>query len=957
MSDSAAAKQAQRPLLIVALGASAGGLDAFREFFQYLPADSGMAFVLIQHRSTDHSSMLRELVGRYTAMPVVPARAGDALRPDHVYIAPAQQYLGLHKGRFQVYESAEAPGQRTPINAFFRALAADQGPRTAGVVLSGMGTEGTLGARAIKEAGGLVLVQDAESAQYDSMPCSAAAAHVADSVLPPHEMAGRLVAFAQQDWPSPGGAASHAEPGVDQEEHVDALCRLLRDYTGHDFSQYKPGTLYRRIERQRLVNQCGSLEEYVEFARYHTAELGRLFRELLVPVTSFFRDPEAFEAVRNLALQPLVARHAAGEPLRFWVPGCATGEEAYSLAILAAEEMERQTKQLPLEIFASDIDAQAVQAARHGIYPAGLEADVSQERLVRFFVRQDHMYQVSQEIRDHVVFAEQSVFRDPPFSHLDLISCRNVLIYLNGDLQKRVLTLFHYALRPGGYLLLGGSETVGENRSLFEPVDSKSKLFQRKTSEQTPPAAWQYLPARPQYGADAAHSRIQEYTLDYGRLTEKSLLEYTGIVGVLVDAQDRVLYIHGRSGRYLEPPAGAASLEITSMAREGLRPALAAALQRARAEGREVQRRHVCVRANGTEVTCDVTARPVHGSPGKPHLMLVILEPAAEAAGDTRASAVGDTGPETATAQQATDQRIVELEQELQASREHLQSTVEELLTSNEEYCSANEELSTVNAELQSRVQDTEQMRNDMQNLLDSLDVATVFLDLELRIQRFTPSARRLANLIDGDVGRPLNDLVWHLEYERLADDARQVLDTLIPLEREVRAADGNWYLVRMRPYRTAGKVIEGVVVLFIAIGAQKEAQDELETLREKARAAQDMAEGIVATVPDPLVVLDADLVVVSASSAFCATFGHDMDEVTGQRIYELGQGAWDNRELRRLLDDVLPGQSLFEGFEMTHRVPGGNERRLRLSGREVRPLPPGRKAIMLVIQVLEEDN
>ena len=973
----AAEKQEKGPILIVGLGASAGGLEAFQQFFDHMPPGSNMAFVLVQHRTPDQPSMLGELIARHTSIPVVEARDGTEVQANHVYVAPAQQNLELNHGQLQFFETEERTGQRTPINFFFRSLARDQGAHAAGIVLSGMGTEGTLGVRAIKEAGGLVLVQDEESAQYESMPCSAAATHLADFILPPAQMPERLLAYAQH-LPLPPPAAKAAEPpSAKKEDHLQTICRMLREYTGHDFSQYKPNTLHRRIERQRIVHQFEGLDEYVRFLQQDPQEVEQLFRELLVAVTSFFRDPEAFVVLSEKVLAPLLASRSSRPPLRVWVPGCATGEEAYSIAMLLAEQMEGLEREFLVEIFATDIEAEAIRAARQGMYPEGLEADVSTERLKRFFVREDHVYRIKEEIRERVIFAEQSIIKDPPFSRLDLISCRNLLIYLNGDLQKKVLPLFHYALKPGGYLLLGSSETIGEATDLFIPLDRKWKLFQHREKEGVARPLEYQLPENPAAGSQDRTESRPFPALDSQKLTENALLAHYHPVGILVDAHNRVLYIHGRSGQFLELPAGNASLDVTDMARKGLKPVLAAALRQARAEKAEVRHRRMKVRTNGGEVAIDLTVRPAQREPARPDLMLIVLE---EVAGQPE-----EEGVPSLPSSEVETQRIAELERELQASREYLQSTIEELETTNEEYRSANEELqsaneelqstneelqtakeeqqsvneelATVNNELESKVEELSSAKNDMQNLLDSIEVGTIFLDLELKIKRFTATAIRLVNLIASDVGRPLAHLVWNVEYDALVEDAQQVLDTLVPEEREVRSRDGDWYLVRIRPYRTAESVIEGVVITFIDITQQKEIQQQLEEMEQQAKEAQAFAENIVETVPHPLVVLDAKLCMVSANRAFYQTFQEKPESAEGQLIYELGDGEWNISRLRELLEDILPGQSSFENFEMAHDFPRIGRRNLRLNGREVWQEKTEERLILLVIEVDEKDG
>ncbi len=874
----ASSGQAAGGFPIVGIGASAGGLPAFEGFFSGMPTDidPGMAFVLVQHLAPDHTSILSELIRRYTRMPVSEVADGMVVQINHAYVIPPNRDMAFLNGALQLMEPGAPHGHRLPIDFFFRSLAQDLHERAIGVVLSGTGSDGALGIRAIKGEGGMVMVQAPESAKFDGMPRSAIATGVADYALTPGEMPGQLIAYRTHAFGRPHPVTM--PPKVESAQRN--IFVLLRDQTGHDFSQYKPSTVQRRIQRRMAVNQIEGLEDYVKFIQQTAEEADALFRDLLIGVTHFFRDSEAFKALEEQVIPKLFADKDAKTAVRVWVPGCSTGEEAYSLAILLAERQAALKTSRKVLIFATDIDSQAIAKARTGVYPASIANDITPERLARHFVAEPGAggYRIRKGIRDLLVFSEQSLVKDPPFSWLDLISCRNLLIYLDGDLQKRLIPLFHYALNPGGYLFLGTSESVGESGDLFTTLNRKQKLYQRQADSRTAqPAGLGRFPP-PAGTADAGHPRTGEKATgpkakkpSLRELTEQTLLQQATPAAVLVKAGGDLLYLHGRSGLYLElTPGETGTSNILKMAREGLRRELTTALHKAVQSGETVRRQGVRVKTNGDFTLVDLTVLPTPGADpaaSEPSLYLVILEPAQ--APVISGPWAADRAPMSLPAPAGEDAaaRIAALEQELRAKDEYIQSNSEEMEASNtelrssnddmqsvnesqqssneeletakEELQSVNEELATVNAELQIKVADLSRANNDMNNLLAGTGIATIFVDLELRILRFTAPATQIVNLIDDDIGRPMGHISSKLpEHHDLKADTQAVLDTLIPKEADVRTTSGRCYAMNIQPYRTEGNVIEGAVLTFVDVTAARQQREALRLNEERLRVA-----------------------------------------------------------------------------------------------------------------------
>jgi two-component system CheB/CheR fusion protein len=818
-------------------------------------------------------------------MPVFEVEDSMVVAVNCIYIIPPNHDLALLGGGLQLLEPTAPRGQRLPIDFFFRSLAQDQRERAIGIVLSGTGSDGTLGVRAIKDAGGMVMAQTPESTEFDGMPRSAINTGVVDYQLSATDMPAQLITYVKYAF---GRFSTRTDqPMLINESASKKIFVLLRTQTGHDFSQYKPSTIHRRIERRMSVHQIMLIDDYVRYLQQTPPEVDALFNDLLIGVTNFFRDPEAFEALEKLVIPKLFAGKATvGGVVRVWVAGCSTGEEAYSIAILLQEHMESVKQSYTVQVFATDIDARAIAVGRAGLYPMGIAADVSPLRLARFFTPEPEAqgFRIHKGIRDMLVFSEQDLIKDPPFSKLDLITCRNLLIYLNAELQKRLMPLFHYALNPQGMLFLGTSEGIGDFLTLYSALDRKAKLFQRKVAEQALPhgSPSRFLP--PLTALDAALPRGSgkgsfPVKLPLRELTEQAMLAALVPAGVLVNAVGDILYLHGRTGMYLEPTPGEAGVNnIIKMAREGLRPALSNALHRCTAGQESVNTPAVRVRTNGHFTRVNLSVRQVItrsnadteaiSAPNPPdaHLYLVIFEEALDQSAENTpvpslpiaevpAQAPDVTAQLTALRDElrakdeylqstheeleSSNEELKSSNEEMQSVNEELQSTNEEMETSKEELQSVNEELSTVNNELNLKVEDLSRLNNDMNNLLAGTGIATVFVDHQLRILRFTPTASQLINLIPADVGRPVGHIVSNLiGYSSLVPDAQAVLDTLAGKDVQVQTTVGTWYTLRIRPYRTLDNVIEGAVITFSDISELKRVETALEQANRLARLA-----------------------------------------------------------------------------------------------------------------------
>ncbi len=935
------------PLAIVGIGASAGGLEALEQFFRNMPPDTGIAFVLITHMDPAKKGLLPEILQRFTRMPVRETEDGMKIEANAVYVKSAQADLTIFHGTIGHLEPVRTRGLRMPIDSFFQHLAEDQDGRAVGIVLSGTGSDGTLGIRAIKEHMGMVMTQDPDSAQFNGMPRNAMASGFVDYSASPEELPDLLIRYVKFSATTlPGEMPITARVEAD----LQRIFTLIRLHTGQDFSRYKRNTIRRRIERRMALHHIPSTGEYVTFLYENPQEIDVLAHDILIGVTRFFRDPDAWVALKEEILGGLIPARQKGRTIRAWCVGCSTGEEAYSLAIVLRECLDTLERPDAIQVFATDVDAKAIGIARHGTYPANVAADISPGRLERFFVKEDATYRVCKEIRENVIFATQNVLSDPPFTRLDIISCRNLLIYLSAELQKQLIPLFHYALNPGGFLFLGTAESISGFDAQFKTIDGKWKIFQRRegASPQVPRLEVPATVTRPV----AAKEKVREFVREEEIVTvlaQEWLLAQYAPPAVIVNEGGDILYFHGRTGRYLEHQPGRAVLNIHTMARPEIRDALKPIFQAAARGEEDFIQKAVSVWMGDGERRILLTVRPVGRWVEKGGMLYVITfqdEGASDRerpGGDMEGHGEPVSIPETETVyeivqarsqlqhmiedMQASQEELRLMNEELKSANEELMSTNEELTSSREELQSLNEELLTINVERQRKIEELSESNDDMRNLLQITDIAMLFLDNDLRVRRFTDPIRSIVNLQAGDVGRPITDLAVNLRDGRFPDNLRGVLRILQMKKRQVQTAEGRWFEMRILPYRTTENRIEGVVAIFIDINRFKE-------LESSIRQARAYAEEVMAVIHEPLLVLDAELRIISANRSFYAAFGVTPGEAEGTRIYALQDRRWDTSRLRSLLEEVLPGQGAIEGFLVEHDFPGIGNRVMRFGAR-----------------------
>jgi two-component system, chemotaxis family, CheB/CheR fusion protein len=950
-------KNASIEFPVVALGASAGGLDTFRKLLDALPDSTGMAFVLIQHLDPKHQSMMVDLLTGHTPMRVLQAADGMQLERDHVYLIPPGAYLAISDGVLRLSEPLERHGARMPFDFFLRSLAEECGERAICAVLSGTGTDGSLGLKAVKEKGGLVIVQDPQEAAFDGMPRSAIGTGGADLVLTVAQIPQALARYSHQKYVMDGGKGLRAPDDV-QEAFADII-DLLAANSARDFSLYKRGTLQRRIERRMAMAGLEDSAGYLQVLRKDSCERELLAKDLLINVTHFFRDPATFDELAEQIIPELAQRQPLDRPLRVWVPGCSTGEEAYSITMLFLEQIAAAKRNVKLQVFASDIDADCVAFARNGVYPKTIEADVAPVRLARFFTREGHSYQVVRELREAVVFTGQSLLADAPFSRLDLISCRNVLIYLSPEAQGKILSLFHFALRPQGVLFLGSAESAASVSAHFQPVSKKHRIYRHTGASR--PGEVEFPRGTGDAGrlpTKALVPQTAQRRPGFIELSQRALLEAYAPASVLINDKHEGLYYFGSVDRYLKVAAGEDTRDVLAMARGGLRAKLRSAIQRAKEDRAPVTLTGAQLKRNGSSVGVGITARPIESAGEGLFLVSFIEGPAPEAA---------PVGPVELAADVS---RVAQLEQELAATREDLQSAIrdleianeeqkaineeamsvneefqstnEELETSKEELQSLNEELTALNSQLQETVEQQRATASDLQNILNSTDVATLFLDADLSIRFFTPAARSLFNVIASDVGRPLADLTRRFVDDDLLADARAVLATQAPVRREVRTDEGGWFMRGILPYRSDERGIEGVVITFAGISEIKAAEREIE-------AARTYLDSIIATIRQPLVVLDEELRVISASSSFHRVFSVEPTEAIGRYLPAVGAHL-DVPALRDFLTSIQAEGATINDHEVELELPGVGRRTFLMSARVLREESSARRKILVAI-------
>lgn len=964
-ADESSERAAHTDFPIVGVGASAGGLEAFPQLLQHLPPDTGMAFVLVQHLDPHHESALPELLARETPMPVREVADGMQVEPNHVYVIPPNANLAILHGVLHLMPRSAARGAHLSIDYFFRSLAEDHASMAIGIILSGTASDGVFGLKAIKAEGGITFAQDEKSAKCDGMPHAAIATGCVDFIMTPEKIAAELVRIARHPHVTQAKRAEASEVQLKEEEQQNKIFIQLRRHSGVDFTYYKQTTLQRRIKRRMLLHKLEKLSDYVRYLQENPAEVDALYHDMLINVTSFFRDPEVFAALTEKVFPAIVKERSGDAPIRIWVPGCSTGEEAYSIAMCLLEYLGDAAANIPLQIFATDIDDAAIERARNGIYADSIAQDVSPERLRRFFAKFEGGYQIAKRIRDICLFARQNVIKDPPFSKLDLVSCRNLLIYLGPVLQKKVLAMFHYALKPTGFLLLGTAETIGEYADLFRLADAKQKLYLKK-SIATPLHFDFVTPAFPSLVPAAADEKVALApwtSLDVQKEVDRLIMKRFSPPGVVVNERLEILQFRGHTGAYLEPAPGEASLNLPKMAREGLLPDLHSALAKAIKEDVTVRKEGLRVSQDGQFRQVDVEVMPVKEPKGSGRCFLVLFEETAGVPGEKPVAkktkgAVSETEElrqELAATkeylqsvieqQETTHEELRSANEEIQSSNEELQSINEELETAKEELQSVNEELATVNDELESRNTELSRANNDLNNLIASVNIPIVIVGADLRIRRYTPLAEKPLNIIPSDVGRPISDIKPNISTLDLKAVITEVIDKVAAREFEGQDAEGRWYSVRVRPYKTLDNRIDGAVIAFINI-------DQIKRSYEAAKDARDYAEAIVAAVRHPLLVLDEDLRVISSSAAYNEGFQVSPKETLGNLLYHLGNGQWAIPKLRALLEQTLCKDKAFDHFVIEHDFEGIGRKTVCVSGCRI---PPGINRQPLVLMQIEE--
>lgn len=984
---------------IVGIGSSAGGLEALELFFHNTPAVSGLAFVLVSHLSPDHVSMLTEILQRSTEMAVFEVQDQMQVCVNCVYVIPPNRDMEIFHGKLQLSIPDERHTRHLPIDHFFHSLAQDQGKNTIGIILSGTGTDGTLGLQDIINAGGVSIAQEPTTAKYDGMVTSAIKAGYANYILPVEKMIDILLAgspterrnqagvikgsllqesFLQSDSIKQSLNQQHMQKELTQSSISDRdmthILMHLRTITGQDFSLYKKSTIGRRIERRMLQHNIENAELYIHYLKGNPAEAHILFKELLINVTNFFRDTDAFEVLQKEILPQLCKGMLDDYVFRVWVAGCATGEEAYSIAILLHELKEETHQKFTVHIYSTDLDDDVIAIARAGMYSNNIVQDVSPERLRRFFIKEEAGYRIKKEIRENVVFAVHNVFKDPPFTKLDLLACRNLMIYLEPELQNRLIPVFHYSLKQDGVLFLSPSESIGNHIDLFTPINRKWKFYtatyttSSARSLMTTPLAWvKGSRGRVLEGIMIKNKDTDFKEPNFGELTQRLLVQYFAPASVITNIKGDMLYVHGETGKYLRPAPGEASLNVVEMAREGLERELRSAIHVVTTQGISIINKEMQVKTNGGFTTVGLSVRPLpksvspenssEGGKDTQNLLLISFQDIATPIIDPKKKSIAkpaeighikeleqelvfikESQQATIMEQQAFNEELKTTNEELQSTNEELQSTNEELETSKEELQSVNEELITVNAELQSKIEQLAGMQNDMKNLHDNINIGTIFLDQNMSIRRFTRDATKVYRLAQADLRRPLADIKSDLvtdpksdtkAEEDLLNKAQKVLETLVSYEQEVNTNNGICYLLRIQPYRTLDNVIEGVVLTFTDISQRVKAENAV-------KHALELSESIIDTIREPLLVLDANLQIVSVNRAFCQYFKVTSKDTSGRKIYDLGNRQWNIPALRELLETILPRDQTFEGYLVEHNFPNIGQRKIMLNARRI---------------------
>jgi len=921
---------------IVCIGASAGGLEALEQFLGNVPLNSGIGYVVIQHLDPTQKGMLPELLQRITKMEVLQVKDHMPVQPDRVYVIPPNKSMSILKGMLHLFDPVELRGLRLPIDFFLRSLAEDQKELGVGVILSGMGSDGSLGCRFIKEKNGIVLVQEPANAKFDSMPRNVIDSVSVDIVAPANELPKRLLAFLK-NVPI---VKSNMESEIKDQSSLEKIIILLRNHTGNDFSLYKKNTLYRRIERRMSVHKIEKISSYVTFLQENLKEVDILFKELLIGVTNFFRDKDVWDNLEETILPSMISKMQEGTILRAWVAGCSTGEEAYTLAIIFKEVVELINPHggFSLQIFATDLDNEAIETARKGLFPLNIVADVSQRRLTRFFIKTEDGYRVNAEIREMVVFAKHNIILHPPFTKVDILTCRNLLIYMDAELQKKLLGLFYYSLNSDGIMILGSAESLGSQSHFFATIEAKQKIFKRSQSSVSP-GLIDFPSSFARNKQNISENQLPDLpSKNIQTLTNDILLQYFSPPGVLVTDKGDVIYISGRTGKYLEPAVGKANMNIFAMLRDGLRNEFPSAFRQVLLKKEKVVLKNLKVGANGGTQQLDVTIQWLDKPEQLKGMVLIIFtdvpsnninkEPGKKGEKTMNIIRQTELERELQTAREDTQNTLEEMQtsqeelkstnEELQSTNEELQSTNEELTTSKEEMQSLNEELQTVNAELQSKIDDFTRVNNDMKNLLNSTDIATLFLDKDLNIRRYTDEATKIFKLIKSDIGRPFTDQVSDLIYPDLDVDAREVLRTLVFVKKQIETKDGRWFSTRIMPYRTFDDRIDGLVITFFNITDLKQLEAEL-------NAKEQMQRMILNTSSDVIIKISNEWKILEFNPSAEIFFGRKYKETIAQNFIQLFVSNTDHKKIENDFNKLMK-EGQVANYNMQVIVSGGNK-------------------------------
>jgi two-component system CheB/CheR fusion protein len=956
---------------ITGIGSSAGGLDALKKFFMNMPPSSGSGFVLVQHLDPTHKSSMVELLNRYTSMDVIQVEDGMEVKPNHVYVIPPNKDMAIINGVLQLLKPSEPHGFRTPINFFLKSLAEDQKDNAICIILSGFGVDGTIGLKEIKSEGGMAIAQDPKTTESNSMPISAIKTGIVDFVLPPEEMPKTIVSYIQSSCKIMN-KIGNGEVKVEQD--LQKIFILIRNRTGHDFSSYKESTMNRRIGKRANIHQIDNIADYALYLQQHPEEIDHLFQELLINVTSFFRDPEAFNSLKFKILPELLMGKDELEAIRLWVPGCSSGEEVYSIAMILREIMESMGKYFEVQIFGTDLDDVAINTARKGVYPDNIIVDVGEKRLKRFFIKKEGKYHIKSEIRELAVFAVHNVLKEPPFTKLDMVSCRNLLIYLKSDAQKNLLSIFNYALNSDGILFLGPSESVGDALDVFTSLDKKWKIFKSNKHTGFPrkhigsPNLFRSYSGR--ISENESDLVEKNERIDVSNLATRQLLDIYAPPSVIINDSGEIFYIHGRMGKYLEPAPGKARLNLFDMAREGIKFELRSAIKNAIFNKKDVFLEGLRVKTNGEYNKVNITIRLVKEPEVMRNLLVVSFEDVAKpkklgedkiklstgSVNENRVSELENELMETKERLNITTEEMETSYEELKASNEELQSmneesqsTNEELETSKEELQSINEELATVNSELQSKIDELTRANDDLYNLFNSTEIPTIFLDKDLNIRNFTPEASELIKIRKSDLGRPLSDITSNLKYDNFNEDIKLVLHRLIHKEIEIQTKDDNWYLMRITPYKTSEDVIDGVVIIFVDINDRKNAET-------KVKAALKYSENIVNSLREPILVLNEDLTVYSANQSFYDNFKVNPNETIGVSFFKLDKGQWNIAELRTLIEKILPENTEFNDYKVEKEFADIGYKKMLLNARRIYRGDVGTQFILISIEDLKKN-